>query len=160
MSEDKTAGIDEEDEFEEMDRSFTVLFSFVRHNRYEAVESMLAQDSELLQVKDETGNGLLHIAAQNGHSGVVEMLLKSPSLVAVHLLQLDEEAAIRTNTTICLGKIAVHLDASERERVLIPAFTRSLKSSFCCSLSCRSSRMSSSSSSFGSGSSSFGSSST
>jgi len=45
-------------------------------------------------------------------------------------LQLDEEAAIRTNTTICLGKIAVHLDAGERERVLIPAFTRSLKDPF------------------------------
>ena len=33
-----------------MDRSFTVLFSFVRHNRYEAVENMLQQDLELLQV--------------------------------------------------------------------------------------------------------------
>merc|ERR1712118_206211 len=68
--------IGEEDEFEEMDRSFTVLFSFVRHNRYEAVESMLAQDSELLQVKDDAGNGLLHIAAQNNHRRIAKLLLK------------------------------------------------------------------------------------
>ena len=32
-------------------------------------------------------------------------------------LQLDEEAAIRTNTTICLGKIASHIDAGTREKV-------------------------------------------
>ncbi|KOO22431.1 n-terminal kinase-like protein, partial [Chrysochromulina tobinii] len=31
-------------------------------------------------------------------------------------LQLDEEAAIRTNTTICLGKIAAHIDAQTREK--------------------------------------------
>jgi len=36
-------------------------------------------------------------------------------------LQLDEEAAIRTNTTICLGKIAAHIDAPTREKVLVPA---------------------------------------
>jgi SCY1-like protein 1 len=36
-------------------------------------------------------------------------------------LQLDEEAAIRTNTTICLGKIAAHIDAQTREKVLVPA---------------------------------------
>ena len=34
-------------------------------------------------------------------------------------LQLDEEAAIRTNTTICLGKIASHIDAPTREKVLL-----------------------------------------
>ena len=45
-------------------------------------------------------------------------------------LQLDEEAAIRTNTTICLGKIASHIDASTREKVLIPACCRALKDPF------------------------------
>merc|ERR1719337_703837 len=73
---ERTVPIGEEDEFEEMDRSFTVLFSFVRHNRYEAVESMLAQDSELLIVKDDAGNGLLHIAAQNNHRRMAKLLLK------------------------------------------------------------------------------------
>ena len=32
-------------------------------------------------------------------------------------LQLDEESAIRTNTTICLGKIAAYIDAPTREKV-------------------------------------------
>merc|ERR1719247_956083 len=66
----------EDDEFEEMDRSFTVLFSFVRHNRYEAVENMLQQDLELLQVKDEAENSLLHIACQNNHRRIAKLLLK------------------------------------------------------------------------------------
>jgi hypothetical protein len=68
--------VGEEDEFEEMDRGYTVLFSFVRHNRYEAVESLLQQDPELLVQKDETGNGLLHIAAQNNHRRIAKLLLK------------------------------------------------------------------------------------
>ena len=68
--------VGEEDEFEEMDKSYTVLFSFIRHNRYEAVESMLAADSELLGIKDDTGNSLLHIAAQNNHRRIAKLLLK------------------------------------------------------------------------------------
>ncbi|XP_019862656.1 PREDICTED: N-terminal kinase-like protein, partial [Amphimedon queenslandica] len=44
--------------------------------------------------------------------------------------QLDEQAGIRTNTTICLGKIAPHLNSKTRDRVLVSAFTRSLKDPF------------------------------
>jgi SCY1-like protein 1 len=42
----------------------------------------------------------------------------------------DEQPGIRTNTTICLGKIAKHLGASSRAKVLIAAFTRSLRDPF------------------------------
>ncbi|KAL2133140.1 hypothetical protein VTI74DRAFT_2835 [Chaetomium olivicolor] len=42
----------------------------------------------------------------------------------------DEQPGIRTNTTICLGKIAKHLGSSSRAKVLIAAFTRSLKDPF------------------------------
>ncbi|KAK4121403.1 ARM repeat-containing protein [Parathielavia appendiculata] len=42
----------------------------------------------------------------------------------------DEQPGIRTNTTICLGKIARHLGASSRAKVLIAAFTRSLRDPF------------------------------
>ncbi|CAO3615918.1 unnamed protein product [Cunninghamella echinulata] len=45
-------------------------------------------------------------------------------------LQMDPEPGIRTNTTICLGKIAKHLNDSTRKKVLIPAFTRSLRDGF------------------------------
>ncbi|XP_044721293.1 kinase [Hirsutella rhossiliensis] len=42
----------------------------------------------------------------------------------------DEQPGIRTNTTICLGKLARHLGSSSRSKVLIAAFTRSLRDPF------------------------------
>ena len=42
----------------------------------------------------------------------------------------DEQPGIRTNTTICLGKIARNLGAGSRAKVLIAAFTRSLRDPF------------------------------
>uniref|UniRef100_A0A7M5UK70 N-terminal kinase-like protein n=2 Tax=Clytia hemisphaerica TaxID=252671 RepID=A0A7M5UK70_9CNID len=45
-------------------------------------------------------------------------------------LQMDEQAGIRTNTTICLGKIAEHLSDQTRKKVLIPAFVRSFRDPF------------------------------
>jgi SCY1-like protein 1 len=42
----------------------------------------------------------------------------------------DEQPGIRTNTTICLGKISKHLGANTRAKVLVAAFTRSLRDPF------------------------------
>ncbi|KAG4412261.1 hypothetical protein IFR04_014610 [Cadophora malorum] len=42
----------------------------------------------------------------------------------------DEQPGIRTNTTICLGKIAKNLGVGNRAKVLIAAFTRSLRDPF------------------------------
>lgn len=42
----------------------------------------------------------------------------------------DEQPGIRTNTTICLGKIAKYLGTSSRSKVLIAAFARSLRDPF------------------------------
>ncbi|KAF1849600.1 ARM repeat-containing protein [Cucurbitaria berberidis CBS 394.84] len=42
----------------------------------------------------------------------------------------DEQPGIRTNTTICLGKIARNLGAGSRAKVLAAAFTRSLRDPF------------------------------
>ncbi|KAJ1326321.1 SCY1-like protein 1 [Microdochium nivale] len=42
----------------------------------------------------------------------------------------DEQPGIRTNTTICLGKIAKNLSGSTRPKVLVAAFTRSLRDPF------------------------------
>ncbi len=42
----------------------------------------------------------------------------------------DEQPGIRTNTTICLGKIAKHLGTASRAKVLIAAFSRSLRDPF------------------------------
>eukprot|EP00002_Diphylleia_rotans_P009155 TRINITY_DN1917_c0_g1_i1.p1 TRINITY_DN1917_c0_g1~~TRINITY_DN1917_c0_g1_i1.p1 ORF type:complete len:813 (-),score=185.05 TRINITY_DN1917_c0_g1_i1:47-2485(-) len=45
-------------------------------------------------------------------------------------LQMDSEPGIRTNTTICLGKIAKSLSVPTQQKVLIPAFMRALKDPF------------------------------
>ncbi|KEF51949.1 SCY1 protein kinase [Exophiala aquamarina CBS 119918] len=42
----------------------------------------------------------------------------------------DEQAGIRTNTTICLGKIARNLGVGSRAKVLMAAFSRSLRDPF------------------------------
>ncbi|PYI18500.1 ARM repeat-containing protein [Aspergillus violaceofuscus CBS 115571] len=42
----------------------------------------------------------------------------------------DEQPGIRTNTTICLGKIAKNLGQGSRSKVLIAAFSRSLRDPF------------------------------
>lgn len=42
----------------------------------------------------------------------------------------DEQPGIRTNTTICLGKIARNLGSGSRSKVLIAAFSRSLRDPF------------------------------
>uniref|UniRef100_A0A1I7XM28 N-terminal kinase-like protein n=1 Tax=Heterorhabditis bacteriophora TaxID=37862 RepID=A0A1I7XM28_HETBA len=39
----------------------------------------------------------------------------------------DEHGGIRTNTTICLGKISGFLDPSKRQAILLSAFTRGMK---------------------------------
>jgi len=44
--------------------------------------------------------------------------------------QVDEEPAIRANTTILLGNLAPHLGEAACRRVLLNAFTRALKDSF------------------------------
>ena len=44
--------------------------------------------------------------------------------------QVDEKEGIRTNTTVCLGKIAPYLSPSTRSKVLVSAFLRALKDPF------------------------------
>ena len=88
-----------------------------------------------------------HLAAgfADGSAYLRELTLKSLLLVAPkmsqrtlnsnvlkHLakLQMDEEPAIRANTTICLGNIARYLGDATCKRVLLNAFTRALKDPF------------------------------
>jgi hypothetical protein len=40
------------------------------------------------------------------------------------MAQMDEHPGIRTNTTICLGKIAMYLTEQTRQKVLVAAFLR------------------------------------
>lgn len=68
---------EEDDEFADFERNDTVVFSFVRHNRYEAVEALIAQDHDTLVARDENGNSLLHIACQNNNRHIAKLLLKN-----------------------------------------------------------------------------------
>eukprot|EP00756_Hemistasia_phaeocysticola_P004971 Hpha_TRINITY_DN13113_c0_g1::TRINITY_DN13113_c0_g1_i1::g.113496::m.113496/K08876/SCYL1; SCY1-like protein 1 len=45
-------------------------------------------------------------------------------------LQTDREGGIRTNATICLGKVSAHIPASSRSKTLLQAFGRVLKDPF------------------------------
>jgi SCY1-like protein 1 len=59
-----------------------------------------------------------------------ERTINSQLLKHFAKLQVDPEAGIRTNTTICLAKLAEHLSTDTRNKVLIPAFSRALKDPF------------------------------
>lgn len=67
----------EEDDFEDVEPSNVVVFSFVRHNRYEAVEELIQQDPGVLAYADEKGNNLLHVACQNNNRRVAKLLIKA-----------------------------------------------------------------------------------
>ncbi|KAN0064491.1 Nuclear aminoacylation-dependent tRNA export pathway component [Thecaphora frezii] len=59
-----------------------------------------------------------------------DRVLNNDLLRLLARMQVDPEAGIRTNTTILLGRLAPHLSLSTRKKVLIPAFSRSLKDTF------------------------------
>ncbi|KAJ3218959.1 hypothetical protein HDU67_003323 [Dinochytrium kinnereticum] len=59
-----------------------------------------------------------------------ERIINNDLLRFLAKLQTDEEAGIRANTTICLGKLSKFLNDATKKRVLIPAFTRSLHDPF------------------------------
>ncbi|CAG0918235.1 unnamed protein product [Notodromas monacha] len=77
-------------------------------------------------IREHTLKALLALASKLNPNNLNVETLK-------HLARLqtrDEEGGIRTNTTICLGKMAQYLDVETRRKVLIPAFCRSLKDPF------------------------------
>eukprot|EP00930_Biecheleria_cincta_P001343 TRINITY_DN102476_c0_g1_i1.p1 TRINITY_DN102476_c0_g1~~TRINITY_DN102476_c0_g1_i1.p1 ORF type:complete len:1180 (+),score=247.81 TRINITY_DN102476_c0_g1_i1:82-3540(+) len=67
----------EDDEFADFEKHDNVAFSFVRHNRFEAMEALIQQENDIVNAKDENGNNLLHIACQNDHRRIAKLLLKN-----------------------------------------------------------------------------------
>lgn len=77
-------------------------------------------------LRELTLKSMLLLAPKLSQRTITGSLLKHLSK-----LQVDEEPAIRTNTTILLGNIASHLNDATRKRVLINAFTvRALRDTF------------------------------
>jgi len=59
-----------------------------------------------------------------------ERNLNSVLMAKFAALQVDPEPAIRTNTTVCIGKLANAMAASTRQKTLVPAFARAMKDPF------------------------------
>jgi len=82
-------------------------------------------DSEPL-IREKTVIAMIHLAPKLTYSNLDE------TVVMKHFTRLarDEQGGIRTNTTVCLGKIARHLHPKTRQQVLLACFTRGLKDPF------------------------------
>ena len=76
-------------------------------------------------VREMTLKGVLTLVPRLSERVITASLLRHLST-----LQIDADPAIRANTTICLGNIAQHLNQATAKRVLLNAFTRSLKDAF------------------------------
>jgi len=74
---DEEGNVVEDDEYADFERNDTVAFSFVRHNRYDAVEALIQQDTTILLARDPVGNSLLHIACQNNNRRIAKLLVKN-----------------------------------------------------------------------------------
>ncbi|KAL8151492.1 hypothetical protein V2J09_021300 [Rumex salicifolius] len=103
-------------------------------------ESLSAQTVDE-QVYTHVANGFSDTSAFLRELTLKSMLILAPKLSQrtmsgsllkyLSKLQVDEEPAIRTNTTILLGNIASYLNEGTRKRVLINAFTvRALRDTF------------------------------
>ncbi|CAK0749386.1 hypothetical protein CVIRNUC_001906 [Coccomyxa viridis] len=76
-------------------------------------------------LRELTLKSMLVLAPKLSQKTLTQSLLKF-----LAKLQVDEEPAIRANTTILLGNLASYLSESACKRVLLNAFTRALKDSF------------------------------
>jgi len=77
-------------------------------------------------IREETIRSVVHLAPKLDYNNLnVETLRYFAKLQSK-----DEQGGIRTNTTVCLGKIAQHLHPQIRQKVLIGAFIRGTRDSF------------------------------
>lgn len=76
-------------------------------------------------VREQTVKGVLSVISKLSDRIVNGELLRFLAKTAN-----DKQPGIRTNTTICLGKIARNLGVGSRSKVLIAAFSRSLRDPF------------------------------
>ncbi|XP_015794530.1 N-terminal kinase-like protein [Tetranychus urticae] len=77
-------------------------------------------------IREQTVKCMLHLAPKLSYSNLNEEVIKH----FARLQTRDEEGGIRTNTAVCLGKIAKYLHPQTRQTVLIPSFLRSMRDPF------------------------------
>ncbi|XP_063221892.1 N-terminal kinase-like protein isoform X1 [Bacillus rossius redtenbacheri] len=77
-------------------------------------------------IREQTVKSVVHLAPKLNYNNLnVEVLRHFARLQAK-----DDQGGIRTNTTVCLGKIAQHLHPQIRQKVLISAFIRAMRDPF------------------------------
>ncbi|CAB3248961.1 unnamed protein product [Arctia plantaginis] len=77
-------------------------------------------------IREQTVKSIVHLSSKLNYNNLnVEVLRHFARLQAK-----DDQGGIRTNTTVCLGKIAQHLHPQIRQKVLVSAFVRSTRDVF------------------------------
>ena len=106
--------------------SITVMVIFIapEHQVFPKIESGFL-DTEPL-IREKTVISMIHLASKLSYSNLDELV------VLKHFVRLarDEQGGIRTNTIVCLGKIARHLHPKTRQQALLACFARGLKDPF------------------------------
>ncbi|GFT43560.1 n-terminal kinase-like protein [Nephila pilipes] len=77
-------------------------------------------------IRDQTIKCMMYLSPKLNYQNLNEEMLKH----FARLQTKDEQGGIRTNTTVCLGKIASYLHPQTRKKVLISAFIRALRDPF------------------------------
>ncbi|ELT98079.1 hypothetical protein CAPTEDRAFT_223847 [Capitella teleta] len=77
-------------------------------------------------VRESTIKSMLHLACKLNYKNLNEELLKH----FARLQAKDDQGGIRTNTTVCLGKIACFLNPQVRQKCLSSAYLRAIKDPF------------------------------
>ncbi|RZF47545.1 hypothetical protein LSTR_LSTR009081 [Laodelphax striatellus] len=77
-------------------------------------------------IREQTVKSIIHLSPKLNYNNLnLEVLRHFARLQAK-----DDQSGIRTNTTVCLGKIAQHLHPQIRQKVLISAFIRAMRDPF------------------------------
>lgn len=78
------------------------------------------------RIREETIKAVVHLAPKLNNKNLNEEVLRH----FARLQAKDEQGGIRTNTTVCLGKIAYCLCPQNRKAILLSAFIRALNDPF------------------------------
>ncbi|KAK6638702.1 hypothetical protein RUM43_006969 [Polyplax serrata] len=77
-------------------------------------------------IREQTVKSIIHLAPKLNYNNLNVEVLRH----FARLQSKDDQGGIRTNTTVCLGKIAQHLHPQIRQKVLISAFIRAMRDPF------------------------------
>lgn len=77
-------------------------------------------------IREQTVKSMIHLAPKLNYNNLNVEVLRH----FARLQSRDDQGAIRTNTTVCLGKISHYLHPQVRQRVLVSAFVRAMKDPF------------------------------